>query len=125
VEVIDRFSYQIRFCLLGIKSLDLRAVLSHPVAFRQCERFLRERLEWVERVEVESTGKAAEIVAERCDPTLGAIASPEAADDYKLKILAHGIQDVGYNVTTFALVAIADGNKNGNGGNRSGYDNKI
>jgi prephenate dehydratase len=78
-------------------------VLSHPVALRQCTRFLVAHPEMT-LVEAHDTAGAARMVAIRRDPTVAAIAAPWAAGHYALAVLAEGIEDHPENATRFVLV---------------------
>ncbi|MCJ1247900.1 prephenate dehydratase [Trapelia coarctata] len=79
----------------------IRRLLSHPQAFGQCEAFLSTYLKGVERQDVSSTSKAAEIVSR--DPTgaTAAISSKVAAQVHDLDVLAKGIEDQDDNTTRF------------------------
>lgn len=79
----------------------VKRILSHPQAFGQCEAFLSTYLKGVERQDVSSTSKAAEIVS--LDPTgaSAAISSRVAAQVHGLDVLAKGIEDRDDNTTRF------------------------
>ena len=84
----------------------LKKIYTHPQAFGQCEAYLSEKLKGVERQEVSSTSKAAEIVASPDeDENSGAIASRLAAQVNDLEVLAADIEDSGDNVTRFFVFA--------------------
>ncbi len=98
---------QVAHCLLalpGAKIEELRLVLSHPQALRQCEQFFRDR-SWLRAQPEFDTAGAAARVREGNDPTVGAIASEPAARVFGLEILAHGIQNQAGNFTRFVEVA--------------------
>jgi prephenate dehydratase len=82
----------------------IRRVFTHPQAFGQCELFLGAYLKGVERIDVSSTSKAAQLVAEDESGTSAAIASYIAADVHKLDILAKGIEDREDNTTRFFVL---------------------
>ena len=82
----------------------VRRVYSHPQAFGQCEAFLSTYLKGVERQEVTSTSKAAEIVAADRSRSTAAISSRLAADVHRLKFLAEGIEDSEDNTTRFLIL---------------------
>ena len=77
---------------------------SHPQAFGQCDVFLKKYLKGVERQEVSSTARAAEIVASDASGASAAIASAAAARVQKLTVLAEGIEDRDDNTTRFLIL---------------------
>ncbi|KAI9762350.1 MAG: Polypeptide release factor (eRF1) in translation termination [Chaenotheca gracillima] len=79
-------------------------IYSHPQAFGQCEMFLSTYLKGVERHEVSSTSKAAEIVAQDTTKTSAAISSKVAAQVHGLETLAQGIEDREDNTTRFLIL---------------------
>ena len=98
---------RIEHCLValpGTQLEELRAVLSHPQALRQCEAFLR-HLPGVQVQEAFDTAGAARKVRERGDRTMAAIASESAAHRYGLEILRRGIQTQEGNYTRFVELA--------------------
>jgi prephenate dehydratase len=82
----------------------IKRLLSHPQAFGQCEAFLGKYLRGVERIDVSSTSKAAEMVKEDVSGTSAAIASSLAADIHDLDTLAKGIEDREDNKTRFLII---------------------
>lgn len=74
---------------------------SHPQAWGQCKLFLATYLKQVERQDVSSTSRAAELVAQDETGTSAAISSKIAADLNGLDILAEGIEDNEGNSTRF------------------------
>lgn len=98
---------QVAHCLLalpGTRIEDLRLVLSHPQALRQCEQFFHDH-DWLRPQPEFDTAGAAARVREGNDRTVGAIASEPAARVFGLDILAHGIQNQAGNFTRFVEVA--------------------
>ena len=97
----------IEHCLMalpGTRLEELRTILSHPQALRQCEAFLRS-LPGVRAEEAFDTAGAARKVRERGDRTIGAIASESAAHRYGLEILRRSIQSQEGNYTRFVELA--------------------
>ncbi|KAM0190520.1 hypothetical protein ACHAPC_002686 [Botrytis cinerea] len=82
----------------------IQRIYTHPQAYGQCEAFLGTYLKGVERLDVSSTSKAAEIVKADKSGTSAAIASSLAADIHKLDILAKGIEDRDDNTTRFLIL---------------------
>ncbi len=106
LERMGELALPIRLALLGLAGTnagEVREVLSHPIALRQCTRFLAEHPHIV-AVEAHDTAGAARMVAIRREPTLAAIAAPWAAKHYGLAILAEGLEDRPDNTTTFVLI---------------------
>lgn len=106
LHIVAEFFQPIRHELLaapGASEEGLRAVYSHPQALAQCRRFLRER--GLEPRAASDTAAAAQRVAERGDPTVGAIASGLAGRLYRLASLRSDIQDEYHNTTRFIVLA--------------------
>ncbi|KAF7904546.1 hypothetical protein EAF00_001880 [Botryotinia globosa] len=82
----------------------IQRIYTHPQAYGQCEAFLGTYLKGVERLDVSSTSKAAEIVKADKTGTSAAIASSLAADIHTLDILAKGIEDRDDNTTRFLIL---------------------
>ncbi len=104
-EVVAERRVSVRHALLGpvgSRIDDVERVLSHPQALAQAENTLRDR-GW-EAVPADDTAGAARRVAERADPSLGALAPPEAAETYGLEVLACDVIDRPDNATRFAVV---------------------
>jgi prephenate dehydratase len=106
LERVREFTLPIRLALLGLPGATeqgIRQVLSHPIALKQCARWL-----WAHRlvtvVEAHDTAGAARMVAIRRDRTVAAIAAPWAAERYGLVVLAEGLEDRADNATRFVLV---------------------
>lgn len=82
-------------------------IYSKDIAFRQCQRFLQEYIDrGVELIPVESTSKAAKMVAEEGDNGLSAaICPPVAAKRYGLPLLFENIEDSVNNRTRFLVIS--------------------
>ena len=85
---------------------DLRKIVSHPEALKQCAGWLKANLPNLPAEGVDSTAAAAETVL-KSDGAVGAIASPAAAKVYQLQILFPDIQDDKRNATNFLIVQAA------------------
>jgi monofunctional chorismate mutase len=79
-------------------------VRSHPVALRQCSRFLAHHPRMAAEA-VHDTAGAARLLAESRDRTAAVVTSAEAAEVYGLEVLATDIQDRADNHTRFWLLA--------------------
>jgi chorismate mutase/prephenate dehydratase len=94
-------------CLLGIRGAkisDIKNVYSHPMAFPQCNDFLRKhhKMQCFPNV---NTAMAAEFVAREGKKEYAAIASKDCAHIYGLDILAENIQQSNSNTTRFISVS--------------------
>lgn len=85
---------------------NIKRVYSNPQVFGQCRIWLQEHLPHVEKIEVSSTTRAAQIAAK--EKNSAAIASTLAARVYRLKLLASGIEDSPHNLTRFMVIGKAD-----------------
>ncbi len=81
----------------------LTEVHSHVHAIAQCRRYLREK--GLRPVVAADTAGAAKEIAEKGDPTQGAIASALAAEIYGLDLLDDDVQDATHNITRFLIMA--------------------
>ncbi|MDP8229609.1 MAG: prephenate dehydratase [Candidatus Gorgyraea atricola] len=81
---------------------DVKRIYSNPQVFGQCRAWLNSNLRDVELIEVSTTSRAAEISQSQRNAC--AIASLLAAEKYKLRILAKGIEDSTSNITRFLVI---------------------
>jgi prephenate dehydratase len=106
LSIVAEAVLPIRHCLAASERVPLgriRVVRSHPAAFEQC-RVLLQRLPNAQVVAAATTADAAREAAEAADPTVAAIASPEAASLYGLVSLADNVGD-GPAFTRFVSIA--------------------
>jgi prephenate dehydratase len=82
----------------------VKRIYSHPQAFGQCDIFLSAYLKGVERIDVSSTSRAAEMAKEDTTGSSAAIASSLAAEIHELDTLARGIEDREDNTTRFFIL---------------------
>ncbi|HET9012832.1 MAG TPA: prephenate dehydratase domain-containing protein [Gemmatimonadaceae bacterium] len=106
LERVRELTLPVHLALLGLPGAtvqDVRHVLSHPVALKQCTKWL-----WAHRLgtvaEAHDTAGAARMVAIRRDRSVAAIAATWAAAHYGLVVLAEGLEDRPDNATRFVLV---------------------
>ncbi len=85
---------------------DIRRVYSHPHAIAQCRKWLEDRLEDAEIIDMPSTAKAAEIAS--TEHHSAAVASSYAAKLYDLNVLEKRIQDIPHNYTRFLVIGKRD-----------------
>ncbi|RAL08379.1 prephenate dehydratase PHA2 [Aspergillus homomorphus CBS 101889] len=112
LKVCGEHYLAIHHCLLTRKSdlLDqqdfqsIRRLYTHPQAWGQCDNFLEKYFKGVERQDVSSTSKGAEIVSKDATERTAAIASRFAAEHHGLDILAENIEDETNNTTRFLIL---------------------
>jgi len=90
----------------------IERLYSIPQVFGQCRIWLQENLSGVEKIEVSSTTRAAQIA--RKEKYSACIASKLAAQVYGLKILAADIEDSPHNVTKFLVIGRTEAMPTGN-----------
>ncbi|KAK5134822.1 hypothetical protein LTR08_006054 [Meristemomyces frigidus] len=82
----------------------IKKLYSHPQAWGQCKLFLAAYFKGIERQDVSSTSKAAELVAQNTTGSSAAISSRMAAGMNNLDVLAQGIEDNQGNSTRFFII---------------------
>lgn len=87
----------------GAKLSDIKVVMSHEMALKQCSKFLEEGKYAYE--EASSTAKAAEAVAASDDMTVAAVCSASCAKLFGLEPLAEDITDIKDNYTRFIMIS--------------------
>ena len=105
LQIVAERQLLIRHALLarGAGRGRIKRIVSHPQSLGQCREWLATHMPGVPTREVASNAEAAAAAAK--NPTLGAIASKEAARVYGLRVLADGVQDLPHNVTRFVVIA--------------------
>ncbi|KAI0841654.1 PDT-domain-containing protein [Hypoxylon sp. FL0890] len=82
----------------------IKRVYSHPQAFGQCVKFLRNNLRGIETIDVSSTSKAAALAKADATGESAAISSAVAAELLGLDVLARNIEDRADNTTRFFVL---------------------
>nr|XP_001398449.2 chorismate mutase/prephenate dehydratase [Aspergillus niger CBS 513.88] len=77
---------------------------THPQAWGQCDTFLEKTFKGIERQDVSSTSKGAEIVSKETTERCGAIASRFAAEHHGLDVSEENIEDKANNTTRFLVL---------------------
>lgn len=111
VEIVGETALPIRHFLLGLPGSDLSSLVevrSHPVALAQCRDFFEAHPD-IEPVAVHDTAGAARQVAEEGVASVAALAGRQAAEPYRLEILAENLQDRDDNQTRFVMIARTGG----------------
>ncbi len=97
---------RIDHALLGLPEAqygDITDVYSHPQALAQCDAYLREHFAW-EVHSMKNTAMAAQKIKADGRKNAAAIASPQNAALYGLKVLDAAIQDQKLNATRFLIL---------------------
>lgn len=96
----------VRHCLIakkGVRTQDIKKVISHPQALNQCADYIRDH--GFETEGATNTAAAAKYILECPDPSVAAIASEDTAEIFGLAALEKGINDADNNTTRFAAVS--------------------
>lgn len=104
-HIVRAIKLKIEHCLVGKAGAtagDIKRVISHPQALRQCDGFIKSRKYVAD--EAANTAVAAKTVAESDDKTLGALCSYDCAELYGLKVLERSVQDESSNYTRFICI---------------------
>jgi prephenate dehydratase len=104
--VIAEVYLPIRHTLLakkGVRLDDIREVISHPMALKQCQTFIKSRN--IKVIPTYDTAGAAQSVADGDHMERAAIASELCADIYDMEILERNIQSNSSNTTRFFVIA--------------------
>lgn len=107
VHVIDEPVLPVRMHLLGLPGTsvaDIRTVVSHPVALRQCARTLAAK-----GFKLEEAPNTAVAAAQLGDRSRAALGSESAARIYGLAIIERDVHDRPDNATRFAVLARGQG----------------
>ena len=99
--------FKVRHCLLGLEGASIggmRKIYCHPQAIAQCSEFLA-TLENCEVVHFSDTALSGKRIKDLDDPSVGAIASEEAARLLDLQVLKTGIANREENFTRFVVAA--------------------
>jgi chorismate mutase/prephenate dehydratase len=105
--IVGEETWKVDHCLAAAADVPLSAltrILSHPQGLEQCAQFLHSVPNAVPTSYFDTAG-AMEAVAASGDPTVAAIASPEAAAAHGLVVLRHDISDSRDNFTRFVVLS--------------------
>ncbi len=101
-EIFLRISHHV-MALPGVRWEKVRRVYSHPQALEQCRDFL-EKWPAIEAVPAYDTAGSAKLIAAEQWQDAAAIASANAAKEYGLEILHHGVESNPKNYTRFLIL---------------------
>jgi chorismate mutase / prephenate dehydratase len=112
LQICGEVPLRIHHCLLGRGTRsEIRRVCSKPQALSQCRNWLSTHLPNVKLEPTSSTAEAASLAA--AEPDTAAIAAEQAAVNHGLVVLARNIEDNPENVTRFAVIGTAAGERTG------------
>ncbi len=106
LRIVDEAFVRVHINLLavpGTKIGEVRQAMSHTVLLGQCRSFLQSHN--LRAVTGADTAGSAKIVAEKGDPSLGALASELAGEIYGLDVIARHIEDQANNTTRFLVMS--------------------
>ena len=102
-EIVIRIKMNL-MALPGTKIEDIKVAQSHPIAIRQCSKFLT-GLKGVLLEEKEDTAICAKNIAKQQLTNVAAVASASAAEIFGLEILAKSIETNKKNFTRFIILS--------------------
>lgn len=106
LRIIDEAFVRVHIAMLalpGAKLAQVTSVMSHTVLLGQVRGFLKQHD--LRAITGADTAGSARVVAEKADPTMGALASALAGEIYGLEVLADQIEDQSNNTTRFLVMA--------------------
>ena len=104
LKIVGEVELRVRqhlICKASVLS-EIKVLYAHQQSLAQCKRWLRANLAEAKQVPVHSNAEAARRAAE--EPNAAAIASVEAAHNYRLSVLKKSIQDAADNTTRFLII---------------------
>ncbi|MES2845459.1 MAG: prephenate dehydratase [Pseudomonadota bacterium] len=117
LRIVDEAFVRVHINLLAVPGTRLdqiTAAMSHTVLLGQCREYLKAHN--LRPVTGADTAGSAKIVAEKGDPTMGALASELAGEIYGLDVVARQIEDQSNNTTRFLVMSrTADFSRRGAG----------
>jgi len=104
-EIQEIFNFNVRHCLHvlpGVKRAEIKRVMSHPQALKQCKGYLEKNFPNAELIEATDTAEGARILEQSPDERDMAVIAPKRAGEiYHLLVLEERIQDMKVNYTRF------------------------
>ena len=107
VQILGEVNLRIELHLIaqpGIELTQIRAVYSHPAAIGQCRNFWKQNPK-IKIIPSYDTAGSVKLVAEQGLTDAAAIASRQAAEDYRMSILLSEIEDYPENYTRFLIIS--------------------
>ncbi|MBU3191489.1 chorismate mutase [Clostridium bowmanii] len=105
-DLLNKYSFYIigeKYLKISQNLMGIKEVYSHPQGLEQSMEYLKGYKHW-KLIPFNSTAKSAELVKERRDKTLAAIASSKASEIYGLKILQKNVNSNATNTTRFVVI---------------------
>jgi chorismate mutase/prephenate dehydratase len=115
LKVCGEIELKVSHCLIvnpGVTLDAIKKIYSHPQALGQCQAFIK-HLD-CELIPTYDTAGSVKMIKEKGMPDGAAIAGIRAAEIYKMKVIAHGIEDNPNNFTRFFILAKEDAPPTGN-----------
>ena len=107
IEPLASYARMLGYCLLAKSAMplqDVQRVLAHPVALAEAAPWLDLRLPNALRVECQSAGEAAQLVAQSLDGSSASLGPALAGELHGLVPLVTGIEEGRHNVTEWWVV---------------------
>jgi len=111
VSITDELSLPIHHCLIVLqqsKKSDIKTIISHPQALRQCQKYLKKNFPKAELLSLTSTVAGIEKIKSANKTSMAAIGPSIGAIDPELKILNKNIEDRKGNATRFIVIEKAN-----------------
>eukprot|EP00163_Fabomonas_tropica_P006888 TRINITY_DN1648_c0_g1_i3.p1 TRINITY_DN1648_c0_g1~~TRINITY_DN1648_c0_g1_i3.p1 ORF type:complete len:300 (+),score=72.54 TRINITY_DN1648_c0_g1_i3:48-947(+) len=108
VVIVGEFTYSEPHCLVASEGTtidDVKRLATHPHVLEQCSQFVASLATVDEVLQLQDTAAAAQRIAEKGLKDTAAIASPEAAAKYGLKVLKDKIMDDPNACTRFLIIS--------------------
>lgn len=105
-HIVGACRMKIEHCLAavnGAKLGEIKKVISHPQALRQCAEYIKKN--GFEEESAENTATAAKRVAESGEKNVAVICSPDCANVYGLTVLDRAVQNNALNYTRFICIS--------------------
>ena len=115
LKVIGEVQLRVSHALIappGASFKNISKVYSHPMALEQCRKFFQKH-KTIAPISYYDTAGAVRMIAESGLTNSAAIASPYAAQIYKMKLLQQAIEDEKHNYTRFLLLSRTQSNFKG------------
>jgi chorismate mutase/prephenate dehydratase len=87
-----------------IEAKDIKKIISHPQALRQCTKWISDNAPGAQRCPVDSTAKAAQEIRDSREENVVAIGSEAAARIYRLQAIYRQVEDLKNNTTRFVII---------------------
>lgn len=111
-KIISEYEIIVNHCLLvqpGVEKQDVKTIISHPQALRQCKATLSQKYPDKQMKEgegdlIDQAAAAKALAEDELPSTTAVLASKVCAELYDLEVVDIGLQDKKKNLTTFLFV---------------------